>query len=304
MTNKVTTPMKRFRDATNKVKSYTSRRFMHKQLQRRPEVYNSYKGTTSLAIDVDNVLLFIEKVSNPNEIQRSFAFNFDYIDKPETEHTIRVSIKPDNVNYRSKDFMSWSQKARDREMRLALNERIEYSAAFTMDDFKPLLRNFIDQLRGLGDNSTPDQIFSAVRSVFGITDGGVSAEIDSSISQLQDIVSPLDNVIKKAERSVSGTEKALDNANKKATLSLYRTSVYRRKVALLEELKQVEKDIASKREELEKRENVGNIQASLKERRAHLNKAKKERETTISDFISTQDSFLASRLKASVGIKE
>lgn len=303
MTTKVFSPMKRFRDATNKVKSLTSGFFSYKQLQRRREKYNDYTGSRSLPIDVDTVLLFIEQVSEPNAPQRSFAFNFDYIEKAERDHTVRVSIKPDNVKPRSRDFMSWSQRERDKEERLALNERIEYSAAFSMDEFKPLLRNFIAQLRSFKNKPNADQVFSIIRTVFGIHDGGASAEIDNSIAQLQEIVSPLDSKISKAEKSVIGTEKALSEADKKATLSLYRTSVYRRKIALLEELKQVEKEIEAKREELEGRENVGSLKKSFKERKSHLKKAKQERDAAISEFISKQDSFLASRLKASVGIK-
>lgn len=159
------TPSKRLQNHFKKLSSFIEGHYSKAVLNSSSPKFNPFggyygSGSTSQGVKADLIYIY-----NPKNVKtkyyNNFAFVFNYENKEESEHTIKVQTKK-NINkphYNSEYENSESLK---------LNESIIESESFTIDDFKERM-NTINSLfleESLNNKLTKTFIFETLKNIF------------------------------------------------------------------------------------------------------------------------------------------
>lgn len=143
----------------NLLENYFERCTLNKSSPKQ-HVYHDWNGVVHKNNKgVKSDLIFIYKLIRNKQGKSNFSFSFDYIDKPESEYTITVGFKPVHHDY--KDTNDQHQKFN----KMKLNENIISSKAFTVSEFRELIKEFNVKLSNV-DNVDQDVIFNNIFELF------------------------------------------------------------------------------------------------------------------------------------------
>ena len=127
------TPMKRIKGSMDNFKNIVSEYFVITQLEQRPErtiskyKTHNYEDKTVKAIQTDFKLIF--KSDNFD-----IAFNFDYLNKDQEDHSIQIS--------------------------LTKNDLTKHSVFFGVSEFNSLLKNMNKKIKGFSEEDFDTQLFN------------------------------------------------------------------------------------------------------------------------------------------------
>lgn len=251
---KVMTPMTRLNNGLTKLKNSLIPVFKEYTLNKSsPKSYYEGGWDSKRTKGVETDFISIMQSSKGNIADVSFAFSFTFLNLPEKEHTVQVSVKRDETN-----------------------ESIITSPHMSVDEFKEKLNEFNREFKNCEITSTnpQHQIVKFVIKTFGVVEPELSLSAKEGKKKFFDFVeektnelniAPLREEVEKAEKKLSKAYKAVEKDIKETGL--------REKIAQLEEqLKQSYKELENKKEEFSKTHQVTELRYHEKEAKQNLNK--------------------------------
>lgn len=283
------TPMSRYRHNLRKLKDLVASVYKDKDFTKKDGGYG-YNGEIMPVLS-DYILCFIPL--DRKEDYATFAFSFNYSNKPEELHTVIASIKPENKNpARDKYFSSRSEVT---EKQRELNEKIVSSKPFPIADFNVLLREFNKKLEAK-DKRSKDSILEMFSEHFIDQKMDINKEVDEQVSLFESNNKEILTEMADKEDLLLSNRSKISTLESKAAGSLKKTNAYKRREQLKAEINALDKEIEDKKNEYYESYGINSLKSENKELKAFLDNARKSMKNKLDAFCEQQNNLLKGRI--------
>lgn len=274
--------------------------YEHQTLNKAKSRFNPYGGSgfggSSKGVESDQLLIFSPKIKG--EEYTTFAIVFDYNNKPEEEHTVQLSIKPNNRR------VKYFESEEDKEKRHKANEKIESSILYSVQEFRELINKINKRLSDIKINSPKDMneetVLELVSEIFLNKKVDLKEEIEKTNKEINKF---LKSKIKKQEElseKIEEKESELKKVESTIQGSLKRSKEYKELMILEKRQKELKEILKRKESKYKKDKGVEELKQEIKNLKENTNKNHREMIKGQEDILKSKPAILKSRVRKKI----
>lgn len=271
--------------------------YEHTTLNKARSKYNPYGGDgfggSSKGVESDQLLIFSPKLKG--EEYTTFAIVFDYSNKPEEEHTIQLSIKPNN---RAKKYY---ESQEEKEKRHETNKKIESSVLYSVQEFRELINKINKKINEIKINSPKDMneeaVLELVSEIFLNKKINLKEEVDKANKEINNFLKSKVKKQEKLQEKIEEKESELKKVESTIQGSLKRTKEYIELMKLEKRQKELKEILKKKEKEYRENKGVKNLQKEIKGLKESNYQNEQEMRQGQSEILKTKPAVLKNRIR-------
>lgn len=274
--------------------------YEHKTLNKARSKYNPYGGngfgSSSKGVESDQLLIFSPKTKGKE--YTTFAIVFDYSNKPEEDHTIQLSIKPNNRTNK------YYESQEDKEERHKTNKKIESSVLFSVAEFRELINKMNKKINEIKINSPKDineeTILELVSEVFLNKKINLKEEVDKANKEIDIFLKDKIKKQEKLEEEIEEKENELKKVESNIQGSLKRTKEYIELMKLEKRQKELKEALKKKEKQYKENKGVQNLKNEIKVLKESNYQNEKEMRQGQSEILKTKPAVLKNKIRRKI----
>lgn len=228
----------------------------------------------------------------------TFAIVFDYSNKPEEDHTIQLSIKPNNRTNK------YYESQEDKEKRHKKNKKIESSVLFSVAEFRQLINKMNKKINEIKINSPKDineeTILELVSEVFLNKKINLKEEIGKANKEINNFLKDKVKKQEKLEEEIEKKENELKKVESNIQGSLKRTKEYIELMKLEKRQKELKELLNKKEKQYKENKGVENLKNEIKVLKESNYQNEKEMRQGQSEILKTKPAVLKNKIRRKI----